>query len=200
MNRRIMTIMALALLWMGMPAIAQTENTQQTETFGERFTRLAKKTVKEMEKAGHSLGDAIGFDDRVNPVEDEGDSVRIGSTYYMPLYTTNLYKGSDARIYIDECRKRFKERFPEAEIQSVALPQTQWVSSTLKRGNKVVSYTQTMYCYVLAKDGDDGYINARFSFTRTKQPGSVYKRETNGWPKWERTDVIPMADYQQMSK
>ena len=29
--------MAMALLWMGVPAIAQTENTQQTETFGERF-------------------------------------------------------------------------------------------------------------------------------------------------------------------
>ena len=55
-------------------------------------------------------------------------------------------------------------------------------------------------CYVLAKDGDDGYINARFSFTRVKQPGSSYKHAAGGWPKWERTDVIPMEDYVQMSK
>lgn len=194
-----MTIMAVALLATGMPAMAQTENTQQTETFGERFSRLAKKTVKEMEKAGHSLGDAIGFDDRVNPEED-GDSVKIGGTYYMPLYTVNLYKGTDARIYTDECRKRFAEKYPEAEIQKVVLPQKEWVSATLKRNSKVTAYTQTMYCYVLAKDGDDGYINARFSFTRTKTPGSTYKHASGGWPKWERTDVIPLADYQQMAK
>lgn len=199
MNRRIMTIMAVALLATGMPANAQTENTQQTETFGERFTRLAKKTVKEMEKAGHSLGDAIGFDDRVNPEED-ADSVKIGGTYYMPLYTVNLYKGTDARVYTDQCRSMFQMKYPEAKIQTVVLPQKEWVATTVKRGNKVVQYLQTMYCYVLAKDGEDGYINARFSFTRVKQPGSSYKHAVGGWPKWERTDVIPMEDYVQMSK
>lgn len=199
MKRRIISIVALALLMTGLPAAAQTENTQQQETFGERFTRLAKKTVKEMEKAGHSLGDAIGFDDRVNPGEG-GDSVKIGGSWYMPLYTVNLYKGSDARIYTDECRKLFKAKYPEVEILSVVLPQKEWVSSTLKRNSKVVAYTQEMFCYVLAKDGDEGYINARFSFTRTKTPGSTYKHASGGWPKWERTDVIPMADYQQMKK
>ena len=121
--KRLFLAMLAGMLIAALPTTAQTEKNRQDqkENFGQRFVRLGKKAVKEMEKAANGLGDAIGFDDRVNPVEDDGDSVRIGGTYYMPLYTTNLYKGSDARIYTDECRKRFKERFPEAEIKSVGL-------------------------------------------------------------------------------
>ena len=62
----------------------------------------------------------------------------------------------------------------------------------------MTGYVQTLYCYVLAKDGDDGYVNARFVFQRQKEVGQQYEHVDGRWPLWERTDVIPMATYEQL--
>ena len=50
----------------------------------------------------------------------------------------------------------------------------------------------------LAKDGNDGYVNARFKFQRQKEVGRQYEHVANCWPLWERTDVIPMAAYEKL--
>jgi hypothetical protein len=49
---------------------------------------------------------------------------------------------------------------------------------------------------VLAKDGDDGYVNARFMFQRQKEVGKQYEHIVNRWPLWENTDVIPASTYE----
>ena len=81
-------------------------------------------------------------------------------------------------------------------IQSVVVPQQEWLSDTYKKNNKVTGYVQTLYCYVLAKDGDDGYVNARFMFQRQKEVGKQYEHIANRWPLWEKTDVIPASTYE----
>lgn len=194
--------LAMALMSAG-SANAQTESKTtkqaQKENFGDRFVRLGKKAVKEMEKAANNLGDAIGFDDRVYGGKG-ADSVKVDGAWYMPLYTVNLYKGSDLDLYRDACRQAFVAKYPGLKVQSVVVPQQEWLSDTYKKNNKVTGYVQTLYCYVLAKDGTDGYVNARFKFQRQKEVGRQYEHVANCWPLWERTDVIPMATYEQLKE
>ena len=178
------------------PAAAQTETKTQKENFGDRFVRLGKKAVKEMEKAANNLGDAIGFEDRVNA--ESADSVKVDGAWYMPLYTVNLYKGGDLELYRDACRQAFVAKYPGVKVESVVVPQQEWLSDTYKKNNKVTGYVQTLYCFVLAKDGNDGYVNARFKFQRQKEVGRQYEHVANCWPLWERTDVIPMAAYEKL--
>ena len=193
--------MLAGMLIAALPTTAQTEKNKQDqkENFGQRFVRLGKKAVKEMEKAANNLGDAIGFDDRVDGGKG-ADSVKVDGAWYMPLYTVNLYKGSDLDLYRDACRQAFVAKYPGLKVQSVVVPQQEWLSDTYKKNNKVTGYVQTLYCYVLAKDGTDGYVNARFKFQRQKEVGRQYEHVANCWPLWERTDVIPMATYEQLKE
>ena len=94
--------------------------------------------------------------------------------------------------------KLFAKKYPHTNIVSVTIPQEGWVSESVKDGSKVIGYLQYMYCYVLAKDGDDGYINARFSFQRYKDVGKEYGIVNGRWPKWDRTDVIPLPVYNEL--
>ena len=196
MKRLFLAMLGVVMLGVT-PAAAQTETKAQKENFGDRFVRLGKKAVKEMEKAANNLGDAIGFDDRVDGGKG-ADSVKVDGAWYMPLYTVNLYKGSDLDLYRDACRQVFVAKYPGLKVQSVVVPQQEWLSDTYKKNNKVTGYVQTLYCYVLAKDGTDGYVNARFKFQRQKEVGRQYEHVANCWPLWERTDVIPMAAYEKL--
>ena len=56
--------------------------------------------------------------------------------------------------------------------------------------NFVVSYKQTLYCYVLAKDGAEGYINQRYVFVRSRKPGEEFVNDTQCWAKLQGTDVM----------
>jgi hypothetical protein len=196
MMKRLFYMVLVMAAMTAVPVAAQTEKKTeaQKENFGDRFVRLGKKAVKEMEKAANNFGDAIGFEDRVNA--ESADSVKVDGAWYMPLYTVNLYKGGDLELYRDACRKAFAARYPGVTIQSVVVPQQEWLSDTYKKNNKVTGYVQTLYCYVLAKDGDDGYVNARFMFQRQKEVGKQYEHIVNRWPLWENTDVIPASTYE----
>lgn len=185
-----------------MTATARKNATEQSDTtrkesLGDRFVRLGKKAVREMERTANNLGDAIGFEDRVNA--STADSVKVDGAWYMPLYTVNLYTGSDLDVYRSACRKAFAEAYPGVEIVSVVVPQREWLSDTYKKNNKVTGYVQTLYCYVLGKDGSDGYVNARFMFQRTKDVGKTYQHAIGRWPLWENTDVIPRASYEKLA-
>ncbi|MCR5131331.1 MAG: teichoic acid biosynthesis protein B [Prevotella sp.] len=193
--KKVFLILLAAAFMTVLPATAQTETTTQKEKIGDRFVRLGKKAVKEMEKAANNLGDAIGFEDRVDGGRS-ADSVKVDGTWYMPLYTVNLYKGGDLDIYRSACRSAFEAKYPAVEIVSVVVPQQEWLSDTYKKNNKVTGYVQTLYCYVLGKDDSDGYVNARFVFQRQKEVGKQYEHIANKWPQWESTDVIPMAAYE----
>ena len=143
MCRMLVATIAVALL----PAMAsaQTDSTATSpkkEKLSEKMSRLLKRARTSMENAGHQLGDAIGFDDRID--SGSADSILIEGTYYMPLYDTSLYRGSDAMIYTDESRKLFAERYPEVEMLTVCLPQQEWITETVRMGNVVVGYRQTI--------------------------------------------------------
>lgn len=142
--------------------------------------------------AGNAIGDFFGFDDRI---DNKDDLIKIKHVYYMPLYSVNLYKGTDTAGFREECTALFARRFPLAKVLSNALPQTQWVREDMVKNDMVVGYTETMYCYIIAKDGEDGYINARFSYKRIKQPGTDYSILADNWPKWERTDFLSVPVY-----
>ena len=174
-------------------------DTTKKESLGDRFVRLSKKAVREMERTANNIGDAIGFDDRVDAGKGTADSVKIDGTWYMPLYTVNLYTGGDLDVYRSACRAAFADAYPGVEIVNVVVPQQEWLSDTYKKNNKVTGYVQTLYCYVLGKDGTDGYVNARFMFQRQKEVGKSYQHVADRWPLWERTDVIPRASYEKLA-
>ncbi|MBR1469725.1 MAG: teichoic acid biosynthesis protein B [Prevotella sp.] len=199
MKKKILLMMlAIATISIA-PATAQTEKKPQKEKFGQRLSRLAKKTVNEIEKTANELGDAIGFEDRVDPSK-RADSVKINGTWYMPLYTVNLYKGNDSDFFRETCRQAFEAKFPNVKIETVVIPQQDWLTDALKESGRVVGYVQTLYCFVVGKDGADGYVNARFAFQRQKEVGQQYQIIRARWPIWERTDAIPMASYEKLKE
>ena len=97
-------MLAIMLAVVLFPAVtsAQSDSTavsSKKEKFSEKMSRLLKRARTSMENAGHELGDALGFEDRIDT--GSADSILIEGAYYMPLYDTNLYKGSDAMVYTD---------------------------------------------------------------------------------------------------
>ena len=61
-------------------------------------------------------------------------------------------------------------------------------------------YVKMLYCYIVAKDGEDGYINARFSFRMTKKVGKSWQNDDANWPLWERTDVLVPSVYEKLKE
>lgn len=176
-------------------ASCSTTNNGEKETFGGKVQRVFNDTKSSMENAGHSLGDAIGFEDRVNPSEDY---IRVSGYNYMPLYSVNLYKGDDCEGFRSQCRQLFTARYASAVVQSVAVPQPDWLSEPVKKDNKIVGYLQTLYCFIIARDGSDGYINAKFTYQRYKEVGGVYEPLKDKWPRWENTDVMTAKIYKKL--
>jgi len=191
MRKVILMITALFLV-ASVPALGQTKGTKGKDTFGKKVSKFWKKAKKELETAGHELGDAIGFDDQI---QREDDLLKIDGTYYMPVYKTNLYKGQDANEYIENCRAQFSKRYPGAVIEAAVIPQTDWIVKTVEQDDEIKGYQQTLYCYVLGRDGDDGYINAKYIYTRYKKVGGNYNPVSGKWGYCERTDVLPNAIY-----
>lgn len=196
--KKVLIMILGAMLAGTVPSSAQNESQEARETFSQKFARLVNQTVTQMEQAGHAIGDAIGFDDRVST--ETSEVARRDVKDYMPLYTVNLYGGTDAVVYVDECRSLFSRKFPGVEIVTAVVPQKEWLRDAVKEDGKVTGYVQTLYCYVIGKDGDDGYINARFVFQRYKEVGGQYRHVADRWPLWERSDAIPAELYEKMKK
>ena len=126
--------------------------------------------------------------------------IQIDGHKYMPLRTNDLWKSNDANDFKEACRKEFMEKYPEIDIVSVVIPQADWTDTAIRSNGKISKYLKVLYCYILAKDGDDGYINARFSFRQVKPIGGQRKQDEDYWPLWERTDVIVPAVYKQLAE
>ena len=191
--KKTMLCTLLAICFSASQAWAQTNN-DQDESLASKVSTLVKKAKSSMQRAGKRLEKVIG----INEKGREGDEVKIGGTYYMPIYGLNIYNGKEADKFRKTCEKAFTKKYPSATILSTTIPQEGWVSETVKDGSKVVGYLQYLYCYVLAKDGDDGYINARFSFQRYKDVGKDYGSVNGKWPHWDRTDVLTRSVYEEL--
>ena len=65
-------------------------------------------------------------------------------------------------------------KYPAVKVRSCVIPQTDWMTETVETNGQVTGYAQTLFCYILAKDGDEGYINAKFVFERQKEVGGTF--------------------------
>lgn len=185
----------LVLLLGSVTNVSAQSQDKKKEPFDKKVSKFWKKTKKELEQAGHELGDAIGFNDRI---DGKSDLLKVNGSYYMPLYSTDLYKGEDALTYRKTCTQLFRKKYPKVSIQSVAIPQKEWVLETVEKDGELVGYQRTLHCFIIARDGDEGYVNAKFTFRQYKNVGQEFQN-VKGWcPKWERTDFMTNSVYEQL--
>ncbi len=151
-----------------------------------------------VEKARSKLGATVDKMSTVKTVDE--DLVKVEGNKYMPLYTTDLYKGGDGATYKSECRNIFLARYPKATIKSVVIPQTAWTTEEAVKSGTTIGYTQTLYCFIIAADGSGGYLNARFAYKRYKAVGGTYAPLAAVWPKWERADALTPSVYEKLLK
>ena len=174
---------------------AQTSTSNKTESLGSKISRILNRARKSANKAGKQVGYALDADGHLNK---ENDLIKVSGLYYMPLYTVNLYQGKEAAEFRETVRKKFMEKYPQTKLQTVVIPQTDWLHEPVEKGDVIVGYLQTMYCYAIAQDGEEGYINAKFTFQRYREVGGEYQPLQEKWPKWERTDVLSDKVYNKL--
>lgn len=186
-------LMILAGIQVCSEAVAQNDSVpaKGSGTFGETVAKIWDKTKQGIKNSGTAIGDELSY----RPGE-----YRVNGTFYMPLYDTNLYKGNDGGGMRELCRNSFNKRYPQALIQTCVIPQTEWLTEEVKKEDKTVGYLSSMYCYIIARDGADGYINARFLFQAYRKVGQTAYAVAGKWPLWERTDVMPVKDYKKLKK
>lgn len=174
---------------------AQTSTSNKTESLGSKISRILNRARKSANKAGKQVGYTLDADGHLNK---ENDLIKVSGLYYMPLYTVNLYQGKEATEFRETVRKKFMEKYPQTKLQTVVIPQTDWLHEPVEKGDVIVGYLQTMYCYAIAQDGEEGYINAKFTFQRYREVGGEYQPLQEKWPKWERTDVLSDKVYNKL--
>lgn len=177
-------LMVMAAILLAAPLQAQ----ENTETFEEAVTGLWKKTKQAVKKSSRRVQEDWNGD---GLVEVEGHN-------YMHLYTTDLYKGTNAADFKEACVNEFKAKYPSVKIISVTIPQKDWTESTSRSLGKVSKYVKMLYCFIVGKDGEDGYINARFSYRMVKKVGKTWQNDEANWPLWERTDVLVPSVYNRL--
>ncbi len=178
------TLTALvALACLALPAQAQKNNhvKKAHTTIAQKATKFWNDAKKSVNATSRQIKEEFGIDDSAKA------AIRAK---YMPIYSDNLYRGGDSNEMIQTCREDFYKHYPSSYIQSSVIPQTTWKSEAVRRGGQVVGYLQTMYCYILAKDGNDGYINAEYTFQRYKNVGEAYDHVEGKWPGRTRVDVL----------
>ncbi len=186
MKKAILLLLAVMTL---MPAMAQEESTTKKakKTISEKTSKFWKDAKESVNSTADIIKDELGIKG------SSRDSVR---SMYMPIYTRNKYNEGDMYKLIQACRDDFSAKYPNCEIVSSVIPQKEWKTYTLTEGDNTVGYCQQLYCYVLAKDGDDGYINAEYLYEREKSVGGDYANREGFWPSQPQVDVIPAQDYE----
>lgn len=188
MGRFIISVLS-ALFIAVIPIEAQSTKSSKDKSLSSKVSSIWNKAKDDVSDATHKVKRGIGIKD------DHVDEIKIDGVYYMTIYTTNVYKRTDAQTLKAACEELFKARYPQAVVLTEAIPQEDWLTEPLKKNGEVVGYVESVYCYILAKDGGDGYINAKFMFQKYKDVGKTFARVESKWPNWERTDIIPNAVY-----
>ena len=193
-----LTILLIMVFGFHFGAIAQTATQTPQEKIGKAVKKSYKSARKQMNRATHMMGEALGLEPKTT--DPEPDDVKMKGYYYMPIYDVNLYHGTDQKEFTEPCLQQFREKYPTLEILSCVIPQTGWVQEDVKQNGRVIGYGQYLLCFILARDGQDGYVNARFAFRKYKEVGGDFEPIETIWPKWERTDVIPVRIYNKLVK
>lgn len=181
-----------AMCMVATSASGQTGKAAKNKTLKENVNGIWNQMKSDATDASQKVKGALGLEDR------HVDEIKIDGAYYMPIYSVNLYKKEEGEALKLACEKAFKARYPQAVVVAKAIPQEDWLTEPVKQNKAVVGYSETLYCYILAKDGTDGYINAKFEFRRYKKVGDSYAPVSGKWPSWERTDAIPNTVYKQL--
>lgn len=192
--RKSIFLLAILILTASLPMAAQ-QKKKDRYTFTEAVERLWKKTRKSVKNVGDDISGMFGTDTKL---EGCRATVRVDGDNYMPLYSVDVYHGKDEANLRNACRALFAKKYPKATIQTVAIPQTEWLQTTVEKDGDIVGYRQLLFCYVIARDGQEGYINARFSFNKYKEVGLSFEPMVDGWPRWERTDVLTNKVYSKL--
>lgn len=187
--KKIFAILVAALLVGG--AAAAQEKTEKKKKGS--AVESVSKFFRKMKDGFVSTADAILS-------KDEAKLKLIDGTYYMPLCGGDQYSAADGDGYRKMCRKQFVAKYPDVQIVSCAIPQDDWDRQTIEEDGKVTGYVNTLNCYILAKDGSDGYINAKFVFVRTKEVGKAYQNDKANWGRWVRTDIMNNEVYAELLK
>ncbi len=184
-------LLAMVALFVAVSSNAQmTDKPSGKGTFRQRVTNFWNNTKE-------SVGDVV---DKMSNDMDPNGLRRIKGKYYMHIYDEDLYAGSDANELKSLCRREFEAKYPGVTIVSVAIPMTEWFNATLEDNGKAVGFAQDLTCYILGKDGEDGYVNAKFVFERQKRVGQDYEKVDVKWPLWVSTDVLTPEIYQRLTK
>lgn len=181
MKKIILTFMALLVI--GSANAQMTKKETGKGPVKERATNLWNKTQETVEKVATKVQEDF--------TSSNSGLHRIKGNYYMHVYDTNLYQGEEGNAFREMCRKEFKAKYPKVPIQSCVIPQTDWETTPIKEGDQVTGYASTLYCYVLGKDGNEGFINVKFVFEQHKEVGGEFSKSREKWPLWLRTDVVP---------
>jgi hypothetical protein len=192
MKKKLLTVIIALLLLNAFSVMAQND----VKTYKKNYDKNDKTFVDKAKKEASKLSDKVG--DMFIADKPDEDLVKIKGNYYMPLYSVNIYKGADGEEYRSKCREIFTERYPLAKIKSVAIPQEEWATEWVLRGNAIAGNARTLYCYIIAEDSNFGYINAKFIFRKFKEEGSDYVALSDCWPKWERMDYLSAEVYDKL--
>lgn len=168
---------------------AQTDNKTREDRIAKGVSKLIHKAKSAVEQVGDEISEAISIEERSHEEVDKG--IKIEGRYYMPLYDTHLYHGSEEQEILKISRLQFVKNYPKAEILSVVIPQKEEVTKTITKGRRgIAGYAKTIYCFVLAKDGCEGYIHCRYIFPKFKKVGFDYKRQDKQWGTCDRAEVL----------
>jgi len=201
MKKQYLVLMAAFLPTVTLPVGAQNNKNNQQETLVGKVSKLWKDAKKQIDKTGKDIGEKIGFDELASK-KHEADLIEVDGMKYMPIYNFDLFMSghaADDAELVRLSREAFTKRYPNAKILYAVVPQKDWLNTVLKNGDSVVGYRREAYCFIVAKDGSDGYLNARFLFSAERVAGGEYVK-SNSWPRWERTDVIPSHVYPKLIK
>ena len=176
MKKKNLVLMTLALLIVSLPMNAQKNRNNQQQSFVKKVTSIWNKAKKQVSDTGKDIGEKIGINE-ISSRQKDVDLVEVDGKKYM--------------------REAFTKRYPNAKILYAVVPQKDWLNTVLKNGDSVVGYRREAYCFIVAKDGSDGYLNARFLFSADRKVGGEYMKN-NSWPRWERTDVLPNQVYDKL--
>ena len=89
----------VAMFFSASPTWAQSNNGHQDESLADKVSTIVKKAKSSMQRAGKRVEKAIGINDK----NRDGDEVKIDGTYYMPIYSLNIYNGKDADKFKNTC-------------------------------------------------------------------------------------------------
>lgn len=184
--KKLSNLLTLCLFIM-LPANMNAQNAKEaTSNFGDKVSNIWRSTTKKVSKA-------LGL-----PTSE--DVIRVGGKDYMPLYAKNLYDKEGGAELRKQCEALFMAKYPNAKIQTTVLPQTEWNTHAIEKKGSIIGYVEDMYCYIIASDENDGYINARFCFRQSREVGESYRQVPDEWPKWERTDILTKKVYNKLLK